>query len=122
MPSAPQPRRRSARVLAGGAVPVCMTRHSRSFTVGVASQDRLVCVMRHNPRGRGGVACDAPSLRGQRAGQPEPGQERGPSEAGVVRGVGVLVLTLEGDRIAQITRFGGAALLARFGLPRTLPA
>jgi hypothetical protein len=32
------------------------------------------------------------------------------------------VLTLDGDRIAQITRFGGAALLAPFGLPRTLPA
>jgi RNA polymerase sigma-70 factor (ECF subfamily) len=41
---------------------------------------------------------------------------------GVVHGVGVLVLTLEGGRIAQLTRFGGAALLASFGLPRTLPA
>jgi hypothetical protein len=34
----------------------------------------------------------------------------------------VIVLTLDGDRISQLTRFGGAALLAGFGLPRTLPA
>lgn len=46
----------------------------------------------------------------------------GDAHAPVVRGVGVIVLTLEGNRIAQLTRFGGAALLARFGLPRTLPA
>lgn len=34
---------------------------------------------------------------------------------------GVLVLTLEGDRIVGITRFGDTAILPRFGLPRTLP-
>lgn len=39
-----------------------------------------------------------------------------------MRGVGLLVLSLEGDRISQITRFGGAAQLARFGLLRNLPA
>ena len=33
---------------------------------------------------------------------------------------GVLVLTLEGDRISAITRFVDNSLLARFGLPRTL--
>ena len=55
-------------------------------------------------------------------GQPAFGHYVPDPQTGVVRGVGVLVLTLEGDRIAQITRFGGAALLARFGLPRTLPA
>jgi RNA polymerase sigma-70 factor (TIGR02960 family) len=33
---------------------------------------------------------------------------------------GVLVLTLGGDRIAEITRFGDTAILARLGLPRTL--
>ncbi|MEA2161712.1 MAG: polymerase sigma-70 factor, subfamily [Solirubrobacteraceae bacterium] len=36
------------------------------------------------------------------------------------RGAGVLVLTVEGDRIYQITRFGGEALLAHFGLPAVL--
>jgi hypothetical protein len=35
--------------------------------------------------------------------------------------VGVFVLTLEGNQLAHLTRFAGAALLARFGLPRTLP-
>ncbi|HUJ34701.1 MAG TPA: sigma-70 family RNA polymerase sigma factor [Solirubrobacteraceae bacterium] len=54
-------------------------------------------------------------------GQPAFGYYVGDVHAPVGRAVGVLVLTLEGDRIAQITRFGGAALLARFGLPRTLP-
>jgi RNA polymerase sigma-70 factor (ECF subfamily) len=54
-------------------------------------------------------------------GQPAFGHYVGDSHAPVVRGVGVLVLTLEGDRISQITRFGGSGLLSRFGLPRTLP-
>jgi RNA polymerase sigma-70 factor (TIGR02960 family) len=54
-------------------------------------------------------------------GQPAFGHYIGDSHAAVVRGVGVIVLRLEGDRIAQLTRFGGPALLARFGLPRTLP-
>jgi RNA polymerase sigma-70 factor (TIGR02960 family) len=33
------------------------------------------------------------------------------------RGTGLFVLSLEGDRIAAITRFGGGVLLTRFGLP-----
>jgi RNA polymerase sigma-70 factor (ECF subfamily) len=55
-------------------------------------------------------------------GQPAFGHYVPDPQTGVVRGVGVLVLTLEGEKIAQITRFGGSALLGRFGLPRTLPA
>jgi RNA polymerase sigma-70 factor (TIGR02960 family) len=55
-------------------------------------------------------------------GQPAFGHYIPDPQSGIVRGVGVLVLTLDGDRIAQITRFGGAALLGRFGLPRNLPA
>jgi RNA polymerase sigma-70 factor (TIGR02960 family) len=55
-------------------------------------------------------------------GQPAFGHYIPDPQSGIVRGVGVLVLTLESDRIAQITRFGGASLLARFGLPRNLPA
>jgi RNA polymerase sigma-70 factor (ECF subfamily) len=55
-------------------------------------------------------------------GQPAFGHYIPDPHAGIVRGVGVLVLTLEGERIAQITRFGGAGLLGSFGLPRTLPA
>jgi RNA polymerase sigma-70 factor, ECF subfamily len=55
-------------------------------------------------------------------GQPAFGHYIGDRHTQIVRGVGVIVLTIEGDRIVQLTRFGGAALLARFGLPRTLPA
>jgi RNA polymerase sigma-70 factor (ECF subfamily) len=55
-------------------------------------------------------------------GQPAFGHYIPDPQSGVVRGVGMLVLTVEGEQIAQITRFGGAALLAQFGLPRTLPA
>jgi RNA polymerase sigma-70 factor (ECF subfamily) len=55
-------------------------------------------------------------------GQPAFGHYLGDGQAPVVRGVGVIVLTIDGDRISHLTRFGGAALLARFGLPRTLPA
>jgi RNA polymerase sigma-70 factor (ECF subfamily) len=41
--------------------------------------------------------------------------------APVGRFAGVLVLTLEGDRIAAITRFGDTGVLRLFGLPRTVP-
>ena len=54
-------------------------------------------------------------------GQPAFGHYIGDAHAPVVRGVGVIVLTIEGDRLAHLTRFGGSALLSRFGLPRTLP-
>ena len=55
-------------------------------------------------------------------GQPAFGHYIPDPHAGIVRGVGMLVLTLEGERISQITRFGGAALLGPFGLPRSLPS
>jgi RNA polymerase sigma-70 factor (ECF subfamily) len=55
-------------------------------------------------------------------GQPAFGHYIPDPQSGIVRGVGMLVLTVEGGQITQITRFGGAALLAHFGLPRTLPA
>lgn len=42
------------------------------------------------------------------------------SQAPIGRFFGVIVLTLEGDRIAGLTRFGDTALLPQFGLPRTL--
>jgi RNA polymerase sigma-70 factor (TIGR02960 family) len=54
-------------------------------------------------------------------GQPAFGHYIGDLQAPVARGVGVIVLTLEGDRISHLTRFGGSGLLSRFGLPRTLP-
>ena len=33
----------------------------------------------------------------------------------------MFLLTLEGDRIAAITRFGDTGVLPHFGLPRILP-
>ena len=55
-------------------------------------------------------------------GQPAFGHYIGDAHAPIVRGVGVIVLTLEGEKISCLTRFGGNGHLARFGLPRTLPA
>jgi RNA polymerase sigma-70 factor (TIGR02960 family) len=54
-------------------------------------------------------------------GQPAFGHYIGDAHAPGVRGVGVIVLTLDGDRISHLVRFGGSHLLSRFGLPRTLP-
>jgi len=41
--------------------------------------------------------------------------------APIWRASGLIVLTLEGDQIRALTRFGNLGLLARFGFPRTLP-
>jgi RNA polymerase sigma-70 factor (ECF subfamily) len=41
--------------------------------------------------------------------------------AGVYRASGILVLNVSSDGISEMTRFGDRSLLARFGLPRTLP-
>jgi RNA polymerase sigma-70 factor (TIGR02960 family) len=54
-------------------------------------------------------------------GQPAFGHYLEDPHAPVGRFVGVLVLTLEGDRISAITRFADSGILARFGLPRTVP-
>lgn len=40
--------------------------------------------------------------------------------APIARAHSIVVLTLDGDRIAHITRFGDLSLLARFGLPRIM--
>ncbi len=42
-------------------------------------------------------------------------------QAPICHSTGVVVLTLEGDRISRLTRFGDTAILPQFGLPRTLP-
>jgi RNA polymerase sigma-70 factor (TIGR02960 family) len=54
-------------------------------------------------------------------GQPAFGHYMEDAHAPVGRFSGLLVLTLDGDRIAAITRFADSGVLARFGLPRTLP-
>lgn len=40
---------------------------------------------------------------------------------GVSRASGVMVLTVVDDQVSTLTRFGGRATIARFGLPLTLP-
>jgi len=41
--------------------------------------------------------------------------------APIWRASGLIVLTLRGNQIRALTRFGNLGLLARFGFPRTLP-
>jgi len=55
-------------------------------------------------------------------GQPAFGYYMGDPNAGVSRADGVLVLTIEGESITAITRFGDTGVLPFFGLPRTLPS
>jgi len=69
--------------------------------------------------GRGGRGVRLVPTRAN--GQPAFGHYLEDAHAPIGRFAGVLVLTLEGDRIAAITRFGDSGILARFGLPRTLP-
>jgi RNA polymerase sigma-70 factor (TIGR02960 family) len=52
--------------------------------------------------------------------QPAFGYYLSDPHAGVMRAGGLLVLTVEGDAIAAITRFGDTGVLPYFGLPRTL--
>jgi RNA polymerase sigma-70 factor (TIGR02960 family) len=52
--------------------------------------------------------------------QPAFGCYRTDTHAPIARATGLLVLTLEGERIAAITQFMDASILSRFGLPRTL--
>jgi RNA polymerase sigma-70 factor, ECF subfamily len=53
--------------------------------------------------------------------QPAFGHYTQDAHAPIARASGLLVLTLEGDRIAAITRFHGGGVLPHFGLPRMLP-
>src|SRR3954451_3200658 len=54
-------------------------------------------------------------------GQPAFGPYMEDPHAPIGRSMGVLVLTVEGDRIAAITRFDASGVLGLFGLPRTVP-
>lgn len=54
-------------------------------------------------------------------GQPAFGHYIEDAHAPIARSFGVIVLTLEGDRISGLTRFGDSAILRLLGLPRTLP-
>jgi RNA polymerase sigma-70 factor (TIGR02960 family) len=54
-------------------------------------------------------------------GQPAFGRYVRDPYAGIAHAHGLTVLTLDGDRIAQLTAFLDTSLFPRFGLPRTLP-
>jgi RNA polymerase sigma-70 factor (TIGR02960 family) len=54
-------------------------------------------------------------------GQPAFGHYMEDPHAPIGRCAGLLVLTLEDDRIAAITRFGDTGVMALFGMPRTVP-
>src|SRR5215469_11347597 len=54
-------------------------------------------------------------------GQPAFGCYVTDGQAPIAHANGLIMLTLAGDRIAGVTRFLDNSLLARFGLPRTLP-
>ena len=54
-------------------------------------------------------------------GQPAFGHYVARAGDSVARDGGILVLTLTGDGISGLTRFGGEGLVARFGLPATVP-
>ena len=56
-----------------------------------------------------------------RSNQPAFGYYRHNPHAPVAHAHGLIVLTLEGDQISAITRFGDNSLFPHFGLPRTLP-
>ncbi len=53
--------------------------------------------------------------------QPAFGQYVKDPHTDVGRALGLLVLTLDGDRISHITRFAATSALPHFGLPRTIP-
>jgi RNA polymerase sigma-70 factor (TIGR02960 family) len=55
-------------------------------------------------------------------GQPAFAYYLGDPNAGVARADGLFVLTMQGEAISAITRFGDTGVLPYFGLPRTLPA
>jgi RNA polymerase sigma-70 factor (ECF subfamily) len=52
--------------------------------------------------------------------QPAFGCYRNDAHTPITRATGLIVLTLEGDRISAITSFLDNSVLPRFGLPRTL--
>ena len=54
-------------------------------------------------------------------GQPAFGCYFPDARAAIERSYGLMVLTLEGDRISAITWFGDRSVFPHFGLPRSLP-
>jgi hypothetical protein len=64
------------------------------------------------------MAIGRPSTRANT--QPAFGCYRTDAHAPIAHATGLVVLTLDGERIAAITQFMNPSILSRFGLPRTL--
>jgi RNA polymerase sigma-70 factor, ECF subfamily len=73
----------------------------------------------HDRAGLRGVPLRLVATRANR--QPAFGCYFPDAQAPIARSYGLMVLTLEGDRISAITWFADRAVFAPFGLPRTLP-
>jgi RNA polymerase sigma-70 factor (TIGR02960 family) len=71
-----------------------------------------------------GIAPEQPRMRlvpTRANGQPAFAYYFDDPHAGVARAAGFFVLSLRGEEIVELTRFGGEGVLPYFGLPRTLP-
>jgi RNA polymerase sigma-70 factor (ECF subfamily) len=86
---------------------------------GRAAIAAVLHAVRADARARGGR--EARLLPTRANGQPAFGHYLREAGAGGARGSGLIVLELEGGAVAAIARFGDAALLARFGLPPSVP-
>src|SRR5437763_1481726 len=71
---------------------------------------------------RGAGARERQVIPARASGQPAFAYYLRDAHASVARNLGVFVITLRGDRIAALTRFGDTGFLPHFGLPRMLPA
>jgi RNA polymerase sigma-70 factor (ECF subfamily) len=79
----------------------------------------IAAFFRSRPIWRGGNGLRLVATRAN--GQPAFGYYVLDPHADVARFGGVIVLTVEGDGITEVTRFGDTGVLPYFGLPRTLP-
>jgi RNA polymerase sigma-70 factor (TIGR02960 family) len=87
-------------------------------TLEYQGHDAIAAFLTDGARWRGGRAYQL--LPTSANGQPAFGSYLQDEHADIFRGHGLIVLTLEGDRISAITRFIDNSVLAHFGFPRTL--
>jgi RNA polymerase sigma-70 factor (TIGR02960 family) len=90
------------------------------FTLEYQGRTAIAGFLRESRRWRGRLGYRLIPTRAN--GQPAYGCYVQDAHAPVCRAHGLIVLTLEGGQISAITRFVDNSVLARFGLPRTLPA
>jgi RNA polymerase sigma-70 factor (TIGR02960 family) len=79
--------------------------------------EAIAALFRHNEELRGAPLRVVPTRANA---QPALGAYLRDTQTAIARAYGVMVLTLEGDRISAITWFGDNSVFPYFGLPRTL--